>query len=131
MSRRLELIGLEGFPRVRPGDDLASLIADDEYAAGRIEVGGAGTPVVFETMMKFAPGPFEISIVAHELGADEVLPADDQVARAVRGLTGIRGADVVVDSVGEATWMQSLKCAAKGGRILTCGATSGPNPAAR
>lgn len=66
---------------------------------------------------------------AVELGADEVLPSDDQVARAVRGLTGKRGADVVVDSVGEATWMQSLKAAAKGARILTCGATSGPNPA--
>lgn len=65
---------------------------------------------------------------ASGLGADEVLPADDQVARAVRGLTGKRGADVVVDSVGEATWMQSLKAAAKGGRIVTCGATSGPNP---
>jgi NADPH:quinone reductase-like Zn-dependent oxidoreductase len=66
---------------------------------------------------------------AVELGADEVLPADDQVARSVRGLTGKRGADVVVDAVGEATWMQSLKAAAKGGRIVTCGATSGPNPA--
>lgn len=63
------------------------------------------------------------------LGADEALPADDQVARAVRSLTAKRGADVVVDSVGEATWMQSLKAAAKGGRVLTCGATSGPNPA--
>jgi NADPH:quinone reductase-like Zn-dependent oxidoreductase len=66
---------------------------------------------------------------ASGLGADHVLPADDQVARTVRGLTGKRGADVVVDSVGEATWMQSLKAAAKGGRIVTCGATSGPNPA--
>jgi NADPH:quinone reductase-like Zn-dependent oxidoreductase len=66
---------------------------------------------------------------ARELGADEVLPSDDQVARGVRGMTGKRGADVVVDSVGEATWMQSLKAAAKGGRIVTCGATSGPNPA--
>ena len=65
---------------------------------------------------------------ASELGADEALPADEQVARAVRSLTGKRGADVVVDSVGEATWMQSLKAAAKGGRVLTCGATSGPNP---
>ncbi len=65
---------------------------------------------------------------ALELGADEVLPADDQVARAVRGLTNKRGVDVVVDSVGDATWMQSLKAAAKGGRIVTCGATSGPNP---
>lgn len=66
---------------------------------------------------------------AVEFGADEVLTADDNVARRVRGLTGKRGADVVVDSVGEATWMQSLKAAAKGGRIVTCGATSGPNPA--
>jgi NADPH:quinone reductase-like Zn-dependent oxidoreductase len=65
---------------------------------------------------------------ALELGADEAIPADDQVARSVRGLTGKRGADVVVDSVGEATWMSSLKAAAKGGRIVTCGSTSGPNP---
>ena len=65
---------------------------------------------------------------AIELGADEVLPADDRVARGVRGLTCKHGADVVVDSVGEATWLQSLKAAAKGGRILTCGATSGANP---
>lgn len=65
---------------------------------------------------------------AVELGADEVLASDDQVARGVRGLTGKRGADVVVDSVGEATWVQSLKAAAKGGRIVTCGATSGPKP---
>jgi NADPH:quinone reductase-like Zn-dependent oxidoreductase len=65
---------------------------------------------------------------AVELGADEAIPSDDQVARNVRRLTAKRGADVVVDSVGEATWMQSLKAAAKGGRIVTCGATSGPNP---
>ncbi len=66
---------------------------------------------------------------ALELGADEAIPADDQVAREVRRLTGKRGVDVVVDSVGKATWMQSLKAAAKGGRIVTCGATSGPDPA--
>src|ERR1017187_9395916 len=38
------------------------------------------------------------------------------------------GVDVVVDSVGAATWRQSLTAAAKKGRIVTCGATSGPNP---
>jgi len=65
---------------------------------------------------------------ATELGADEVVPSGDEVASEVRRLTGGRGVDVVVDSVGEATWMQSLKSAAKGGRVLTCGATSGPNP---
>jgi NADPH:quinone reductase-like Zn-dependent oxidoreductase len=65
---------------------------------------------------------------AADLGADEAIPAGDRVARTVRSLTDGRGADIVVDSVGEATWMQSLKAAAKGGRIVTCGATSGPNP---
>lgn len=66
---------------------------------------------------------------AGELGADELIPAGDEVAREVRRRTGKRGVDVVVDSVGKATWMQSLKAAAKGGRIVTCGATSGPDPA--
>ncbi|HHQ49221.1 MAG TPA: NADPH:quinone reductase, partial [Acidobacteria bacterium] len=65
---------------------------------------------------------------AVELGADEAIPADDEVARQVRRLTGKRGVDVVVDSVGRATWKQSIRAAAKGGRILTCGATTGPNP---
>ena len=32
------------------------------------------------------------------------------------------------DSIGEKTWMTSLRSVAKGGRIVTCGATSGPNP---
>jgi NADPH:quinone reductase-like Zn-dependent oxidoreductase len=65
---------------------------------------------------------------ARELGASEGLEAAPGVAREVRRLTTKRGVDVVVDSVGEATWEESLKAAAKGGRILTCGATSGPNP---
>ena len=54
--------------------------------------------------------------------------AKEDVGQAVRSHTGKRGADLIVDTVGEATWMTSLKCAARGGRIVTCGATSGPNP---
>ena len=67
---------------------------------------------------------------ARALGADEAIDYGNQdVAREVRSLTGRRGADVVVDSTGAATWMASLKAAARGGRIVTCGATTGPNPA--
>jgi len=66
---------------------------------------------------------------ALELGADQALPSDDQVAREVKRRTGGRGVDLVVDSVGAATWLTSLKAARRGGRIVTCGATSGPNPA--
>jgi len=64
-----------------------------------------------------------------EQGAELVVDyTKEDVARAVRAHTGKRGVDVVVDSVGEKTWMMSLRAAAKGGRIVTCGATSGPNP---
>ena len=49
-------------------------------------------------------------------------------SREVRKLTGKRGVDIVVDSVGRATWKQSIASLARGGRLLTCGATSGPGP---
>lgn len=38
--------------------------------------------------------------------------------------------DAVIDNVGEATWAHSLKCLRPGGTLVTCGATSGPNPPA-
>jgi len=67
---------------------------------------------------------------ARALGAEATIDyTRHDVAREVRSLTGKRGVDVVVDSIGEATWMASLRSARRGGRILTCGATSGPNPA--
>ncbi len=65
---------------------------------------------------------------ALELGADVAIESGPEVVREVRKATNKRGVDVVVDSVGAATWSQSLRVAAKGGRIVTCGATSGPNP---
>ena len=68
---------------------------------------------------------------ARELGADETVNhARDDVKAAVKELTGGRGADVVVEHVGEATWRTTLEIAAQGGRIAVCGATSGPNPPA-
>ncbi len=64
-----------------------------------------------------------------EAGAEVVIDYTKQdVAKEIRALTGKRGVDVVIDSVGDKTWMTSLKSAAKGGRIVTCGATTGPNP---
>jgi NADPH:quinone reductase-like Zn-dependent oxidoreductase len=68
---------------------------------------------------------------ARELGADDTVNhARDDVRAAVKELTGGRGADIVVEHVGEATWRTSLDVAAQGGRIAVCGATSGPNPPA-
>jgi zinc-binding alcohol dehydrogenase/oxidoreductase len=68
---------------------------------------------------------------ARELGADATVNhATGDVKAAVKEATGGRGADIVVETVGEATWATSLQVAAPGGRITVCGATSGPNPPA-
>ncbi|HVH51894.1 MAG TPA: zinc-binding dehydrogenase [Gaiellaceae bacterium] len=66
---------------------------------------------------------------ALELGADFAVRTDSDVKAFVKETTG-RGVDIVIDHVGEATWRMSLDVAAPGGRIVVCGATSGPNPPA-
>jgi NADPH:quinone reductase-like Zn-dependent oxidoreductase len=64
---------------------------------------------------------------ARALGADHVLNHRTQdVPRTIREATGKRGVDVVVDSVGEATWARSLLALGRRGRLVTCGGTSGP-----
>jgi NADPH:quinone reductase-like Zn-dependent oxidoreductase len=56
--------------------------------------------------------------------------ASEDVVEAVKNATEGRGADVVVEHIGEATWQRSLQAARPGGRVTVCGATSGPNPPA-
>ena len=63
---------------------------------------------------------------ARELGADETfLHSIEHWSREVKRLTGRRGVDVVFEHVGEATWQESLASLAPGGRLVTCGATTG------
>jgi NADPH:quinone reductase-like Zn-dependent oxidoreductase len=67
---------------------------------------------------------------ARELGADATINhASEDVVAAVKEVTG-GGAHVVVDDVGEATWRRSLDAARPEGRVVVCGATTGPNPPA-
>ena len=88
------------------------------------------------------------NLIARALGARTIVTSssDDKLARveadakvnhasadvveAVKEATEGHGANVVVESVGDATWQRSLQAAAQGGRITVCGATSGPNPPA-
>lgn len=63
---------------------------------------------------------------ARRLGADEAL--DHQradLADEVRRLTDGRGVDIVIEHVGEVMWERAIACLARGGRLVTCGATSG------
>lgn len=65
---------------------------------------------------------------ARSLGADEVVNHSEQnVYDEVRRMTARRGVEVVFDHIGAATWDTSLKVLAKGGRLVTCGATTGPD----
>jgi len=60
-------------------------------------------------------------------GADVVLNRNEvDIARTIREQTNKRGVDVVVDNVGKDTWEQSLRALGRRGRLVTCGATSGP-----
>ena len=69
---------------------------------------------------------------AREFGADAVVNHETgDVAAAVKEATEGRGVNVVIEHVGEATWKTSLQSAGPEGRIVVCGATSGPNPPAQ
>jgi NADPH:quinone reductase-like Zn-dependent oxidoreductase len=64
---------------------------------------------------------------ARALGADHLVDhRQADPGKRIRAETGKRGVDVVIDSVGEATWPQSLIALGKRGRLVSCGGTSGP-----
>jgi NADPH:quinone reductase-like Zn-dependent oxidoreductase len=66
-------------------------------------------------------------LLARKLGADDTINHTGvDVGKEMRARTAKRGVDVVVDSVGEATWNQSLGALGRRGRLVTCGGTSGP-----
>ncbi|KDB07779.1 NADPH:quinone reductase [Burkholderia sp. lig30] len=65
------------------------------------------------------------------MGADHgINGATQDVVREVMAITGGRGVDVVIENVGQAVWPSALKSLTRGGRIVTCGATTGDQPSA-
>lgn len=65
------------------------------------------------------------------LGADHGINSKtEDVAKAVLAHTGGRGVDVVIENVGESAWSAAMKSLVRGGRLVTCGATTGDQPPA-
>ena len=63
---------------------------------------------------------------ARAMGAFAVIHHHKQdIAEEIKRLTKKRGVDVVIEHVGEATWAKCMRWLARGGRLVTCGATSG------
>jgi NADPH:quinone reductase-like Zn-dependent oxidoreductase len=72
-------------------------------------------------------GSAEKAEKAKALGADHVINyREDRFEGVVRKLTGKKGVDVVFEHTGADTWAGSLLSMKRGGRLVTCGATSGP-----
>jgi NADPH:quinone reductase-like Zn-dependent oxidoreductase len=64
------------------------------------------------------------------LGADAAIDGRGDVVRQVMAVTDGRGVDVVIENVGAAVWSAAMKSLVRGGRLVTCGATTGDQPPA-
>lgn len=108
--------------QVRAGERVLIVGAGGGVATAAIQI----AKLLGATVIATTGGP-EKARRACELGADEAIDyRTADFSAAVRHLTGGEGVDVVIDSVGAATWAGSLECLGKGGRLVTCGATAGP-----
>ncbi len=107
--------------RVGPTDTVLVLAASSGVGSAAVQVAK-----LFGARVIATAGDPEKLEKARQLGADEVIDHYKQdVLGEVRRITGKRGVDIVVEHVGRATWEGSVKALAKGGRLVTCGATTG------
>jgi NADPH:quinone reductase-like Zn-dependent oxidoreductase len=107
--------------RVRPGETVVVLGAGSGVGTAAIQVARLHSARVIAVS-----GSAEKLQRARELGAEEGIDLSrSDLREEVRRLTGKRGADLVIEHVGNATWEQSVASVARGGRLVTCGATSG------
>jgi NADPH2:quinone reductase len=109
--------------RVKPGDDVLIIGIGGGVALAALQIAklaGARVLVTSSSDQKLEK--------AFELGASIGINYNNNpdFHKEIYALTNRRGVDVVVDSVGEVTWEKSLRSLTKGGRLVTCGATSGP-----
>jgi NADPH:quinone reductase-like Zn-dependent oxidoreductase len=113
------LIARAGLKR---GEDVLVLAAGSGVGQAAIQIACLHGARVFATA-----GSDEKLERARALGAVEVIHHHKQdIADEIKRLTNRRGVDVVIEHVGEATWPKSVRSLARGGRLVTCGATTGP-----
>jgi NADPH:quinone reductase-like Zn-dependent oxidoreductase len=111
--------------RLKRGEDVLILAAGSGVGQAAIQIAFLHGARVFATA-----GSEDKLERARALGAFEVIHHYTQdVAEEIMRLTNRRGVDVVIEHVGEATWAKSVRSLARGGRLVTCGATTGPNGA--
>jgi len=113
-----------GKGNIRPGEDVLILGAGAGVGTAAIQIAKLVGCRVFATASNA-----EKLQRAKELGADFLINyTTEEFDKAIRELTNKRGVDIVVDYIGADTWVRSLRSARRGGRVLTCGATTGFAP---
>ena len=105
---------------LRPAENLLVIAAGSGVGSAAIQVAKAAGARVIATA-----GSEAKLAKARQLGADDAVLHGGEFARDVKKLTGGKGVDVVFEHVGAATWEQSIFSLKPGGRLVTCGATSG------
>lgn len=110
--------------RIQPGEDVLILGAGAGVGTAAIQIAKmAGCRVIVTASSD------EKLERARLLGADiGINHREEEFDKRVRTITNRRGVDVVIDYIGADTWVRSLRSARRGGRILTCGATTGSTP---
>jgi NADPH:quinone reductase-like Zn-dependent oxidoreductase len=111
---------LIGRAELGPGEDALVIAAGSGVGSAAIQIAKAAGARVIATA-----GSQAKLAKAKTLGADDVLLHTGEFAREVKNRTGGRGVDVVFEHVGALTWEQSVFSMKTGGRLVTCGATSG------
>ena len=106
---------------LQPGEDVLILGAGSGVGSAAIQIAK-----FFGARVIATAGSDEKLQKAKQLGADHLINHNTQKIRdEVRRITNKRGVDVVFEHVGTATWDDSFASLAPGGRLVTCGATTG------
>lgn len=106
---------------VRAGETVLVLAAGSGVGAAAVQI----AKLLGATVIATAGSDGKLAR-AKALGADHVVDhATADLPKTVKEITTRRGVDVVVEHVGAATWEGSIACLAWGGRLVTCGATTG------
>lgn len=107
--------------QLQPGESVLVLGAGSGVGSAAIQVAKFLGAYVIATA-----GSDEKLVKAKEIGADDVIHHGIMsISKEVRRFTQNRGVDVVFEHVGERTWPESMKSLGTGGRLVTCGATTG------
>ena len=108
--------------RLAPGEDVLIIGAGSGIGSAAVQIAKLTGARVIAT-----GGGDEKLELAKKLGADEIINhSQEDFSHRVKEITNGRGADVVFEHVGPATWDKSMASLAKNGRLITCGATTGP-----